>query len=473
MVFLQSAMYNKKVKIVATIGPSSNSYDMLFALAKAGVDVYRINLSHQPADEVKRLVADMRMVEKKIGRPISVMGDLAGPKIRIGKVAKGVVLANNSLVEVWHKAVEGTDKRLSVNYPTIIPQLKKGAEIFVDDGKIRMVVEQEGKERALARVVVGGPLVSFKGFYAQGLSLDNHGLTKKDREDVALMVENGVDALAISFVQDEKDVTAVRKMLPKDSSIMLIAKIETAKAIENIDKIITAADGIMVARGDLGLAVPMSEVPHLQKKLITLGLKRAKPVITATQMLESMTSNPLPTRAEVTDVANAILDGTDAVMLSGESAMGKFPVETVTMMAQIIEDAVPYVTVRKYDDEQAIGNAVSLSAGDMADQIGARLIVAFTHQGKAARRISRHRHSQIIIALSPVAETIRHLNFSYGVFPFMIQPTKGFIDMTVQAKEIATKNSVISLKKGEAFVIAAGMPFGESGTTNMILVERV
>jgi pyruvate kinase len=217
----------------------------------------------------------------------------------------------------------------------------------------------------------------------------------------------------------------------------------------------------------------MAEVPHLQKELITICLRHAKPVITATQMLESMTTNPLPTRAEVTDVANAILDGTDAVMLSGESAMGKFPVETVRMMAQIIESAVPYVKRLEFDHEQAIGNAVSANAGRLADQIGAHLVIVFTHRGRAAQRISRHRSQQAIIALTPVKETLRRLNFSWGVFPYEIQPTQDFMDMREQAKDIAEKNSVLRLHKGDPFVIAAGMPFGQSGTTNMILVERV
>ncbi len=465
-------MYDKKVKIIATIGPSSNSYHTLFELAKEGVDIYRINLSHQPHDEIARLVSDMRKVEEKIGRPLTIMGDLAGPKIRIGKVDKNVILKNNDKVEIVSKAVLGTSSRLSVNYPTIINQLKKGAEIFVDDGKIRMVVESEGKDKAIARVVVGGPLVSFKGFYAQGLSLENHGLTKKDKDDIAVMVKEGADALAVSFVQTEKDIEAVKKLLPHDRQLMLVAKIETSKAIENIEKIIAVSDGLMVARGDLGLAVPMAEVPHLQKQLIEICLKKAKPVITATQMLESMTNNPLPTRAEVTDVANAILDGTDAVMLSGETAMGKFPVETVKMMTQIITSAVPHVKRREFDHEQAVGNAVSSNVGHVADQIGARLVVAFTHRGKAASRIARHRSQQAIIALTPVQETLRRLNFSWGVFPFPIDPTKGFMDMTEQAKAIAGKNPVVRLHKGEHFVIAAGMPFGESGTTNMILVEK-
>ncbi|MEK7605506.1 MAG: pyruvate kinase [Patescibacteria group bacterium] len=466
-------MYDKKVKIVATIGPASNSFNTLLALAKEGVDVFRINLSHQPQEEIITLVKNMRAVEDRLGRPLTIMGDLAGPKIRIGKVETGTVLKNNDEVEIVQKAVVGTARKLSVNYPTIITQLKKGAEIYVDDGKIRMVVIQEGKEKAVAKVVVGGPLISYKGFYAQGLSLENHGLTKKDKDDIALMVEQGVDALAISFVQSEKDVEAVRRLLPHDSKIALIAKIETAKAIENVTKIITVSDGLMVARGDLGLAVPMAEVPHLQKRLIDLCLQHAKPVITATQMLESMTNNPLPTRAEVTDVANAILDGTDAVMLSGESAMGKFPVETVRMMAQIITSAVPHVVQREFDHEHAVGNAVSANVGHVANQINARLVVAFTHHGKSAQRISRHRSQQAIIALTPVKETLRRLNFSWGVFPFAIEPTKGFTDMTEQAKAIASNNPVIKLHKGEHFVIAAGMPFGQTGTTNMILVERV
>lgn len=466
-------MYNKKVKIVATIGPSSNSFSTLLALAKEGVDVYRINLSHQPLEEIKELVQRMRKVELKIGRPLAIMGDLAGPKIRIGKVEPGLFLKNNDVVEIVAKPVIGNKTQLSVNYPKIVAQLKKGAEIYIDDGKIRMIVVGEGKAKPLAKVVVGGPLISWKGFYAQGLSLENHGLTKKDREDIALMVELGIDALAVSFVQTEKDIEAVRKLLPDNSKIMLIAKIETALAIRNVEKIITSADGLMVARGDLGLAVPMAEVPHMQKWLINLCLKRAKPVITATQMLESMTTNPLPTRAEVTDVANAILDGTDAVMLSGETAMGKFPVETVRMMAKIISSAVPHVERREFDHEKAVGNAVSANVGRMADQIGARLVVAFTHHGKAAQRISRHRSPQAIIALTPVKETLRKLNFSWGVFPFPIEPTKGFMDMTMQARAIASKNPVIKLHKGEPFVIAAGMPFGVSGTTNMILVERV
>lgn len=463
----------KKVKIVATVGPASDSVEILTQLVEAGVNVFRINLSHAQRDQTLQIVKNIRSVEKKLRIPIAIMGDLAGPKIRIGKVESGVVLKNGDLLEVVSKTVVSNGKQVSVNYPTMIGQMKKGAEIFVDDGRIRLIVEKEGKEKAIARVIVGGPLISFKGFYAQGITLNIKIPSKKDSDDMKLMVEAGADALAVSFVQSEKDIEAVRNALPEEAKhMMLIAKIETVKAIENIEKITTHADGIMVARGDLGLAVPMAEVPHLQKRMITLCLSKSKPVITATQMLESMTNNPLPTRAEVTDVANAILDGTDAVMLSGETAMGKFPVETVKMMSEIITQAVPSVQKREYDHENAVGNAVSASVGRVADQIEARLVVAFTHRGKAAHRIARHRHSQIIFALSPVEETIRKLNFSYGVFPFLITPTKDFMEMREQAKKIVKSNNILKLEQSEPFVIAAGMPFGQTGTTNMILVER-
>jgi len=463
----------KKVKIVATIGPASDSLEVLTQLAEAGVNVFRINLSHAEREQTLSIVKSIRSIEKKLKKPLAIMGDLAGPKIRIGKVENGVVLKNGDLLDIVSKPVVSDGSKVSVNYPTMIGQMKKGAEIFVDDGRIRLTVEKEGKEKATARVIVGGPLVSFKGFYAQGITLNIKIPSKKDIDDIQLMVEAGADALAVSFVQSEKDIQAVRDVLPENAKhMMLIAKIETVKAIENIEKITTHSDGIMVARGDLGLAVPMAEVPHLQKRLITLCLSKSKPVITATQMLESMTTNPLPTRAEVTDVANAILDGTDAVMLSGETAMGKFPVETVKMMAEIIRNAVPNVIRREFDHENAVGNAVSASVGRVADQVDARVVVAFTHQGKAAHRISRHRYPQIIYALSPVPETIRKLNFSFGVFPFLITPTKDFMEMREQAKKIVRDNPIMKLDTGEAFVIAAGMPFGQTGTSNMILVER-
>jgi pyruvate kinase len=465
-------MLDKKVKIIATLGPSSNTPELIHKLAEEGVDVFRINLSHAKHDEVVRVMEDIRKTEKELKRSLTIMGDLAGPKIRIGDVVEDTVLTNGDIVKIVSETVRGSHHTVSVNYPDIIRQLKKGAAVYIDDGRLQLEVIKEGKNEAEARVIVGGSLKPNKGFYAEGISLHLDGLSKKDQEDVRLMIEHQVDALAISFVQTGKDVQSVRDSLPKKSHIMLIAKIETAKSIENIDEIIAASDGVMVARGDLGLAVPIAEVPHLQKRLITLCLKASKPVITATQMLESMHHNPIPTRAEVTDVANAILDGTDAVMLSGETATGEFPIETVRTMVKIIRKAIPHVTSRFFNDEHPISNAVAGVVGEVADQIGSKVIVAFTQSGSNARRISRHRHHQLILAPSPVPETIRKLNFSWGVVPVLINQTVDFKNMRDQAREIIKDNPVISLEKDEPFVIVAGLPFGESGSTNMIFVEK-
>jgi len=466
-------MKDKKVKMVATIGPSTDSPELILLLAEEGVDIFRINLSHSQKDWVLSVIDAIRSAEKKLKKPLAVMGDLAGPKIRIGDVVEGLMLKNDDEIEIVSGEVVGTHKKLAINYPTVIKQLERGAEIYIDDGRIKLEVREKTHEGVVAKVLVGGEVKPRKGFYAQGISLDLDDLSDKDKHDLHMMHEAGADAIAISFVQSAEDVERVRNYLPKGCPIMLVTKIETAKAIENIDEIIDASDAIMIARGDLGLAVPMQEVPYLQKKLIMKSLEKAKPVITATQMLESMSHNPLPTRAEVTDVANAILDGTDAVMLSGETATGEFPIETVRMMARIIRSSAPHVERREYFHEHAISNAVTASIGRIADQIDAKLIVAFTEKGTTARRISRNRHPETIIALSPELSAVRKLNFSWGVYPYLIERTKHFEHMREQGKEIARRNDMQPLQKGEPFVIAAGMPFGQAGTTNMIFIERV
>lgn len=466
-------MIPKKVKIVATLGPASDNAETVFRMAEAGVNVFRINLSHATQEEIINRITWARNAEKKIGKPIAVMGDLAGPKIRIGEMEDGVIIEKDQKIVITYNKVVGNKEKFSLNYPSIIPQLRKGAEVFIDDGKLKLEVVEEGNKEVIAKVLVGGLLKPRKGFNAQGISLASKGLSDKDKHDLQFVIEKGADAIAISFVQSEKDVRLVRELLPKKANIMLVAKIETMRGMEEIEKIITAADAIMVARGDLGLAIPMEEIPHLQKRIIDMCLMRAKPVITATQMLESMTTNPIPTRAEVTDVANAILDGTDAVMLSGESAAGEFPVETVEMMARIIRRTTAHVEHRVYkDDADNVPHAVSSAAGLIADEIKARIIVAFTESGKTARRIARHRHSQIVLALTPDQSSWRQLNFTAGVYSFQIDPVEDFDNLMKVAKQIVRKNPVISLEKGEPFVIVAGMPFRRSGTTNLIYVEN-
>lgn len=466
-------MKDKKVKIVATIGPASDTPETIHALAEAGVDIFRINLSHSSREWVSPVVDAIRTAEKKLKRPLTIMGDLAGPKIRLGDVIEGLVLNNDDKIEIVSQEVMGTHLKLSINYPDIIKQLKNGAEIYIDDGRVKLEVKEKTKDGVMAKVLVGGDIKPRKGFYAQGISLNLNDLSEKDKRDLAMMHELGADAMAISFVQTPEDIERVRSYMPKDCPMLLVAKIETAKAIENIDAIIDVTDSVMIARGDLGLAVPIQEVPYLQKQLIAKCLEKAKPVITATQMLESMTHNPLPTRAEVTDVANAIIDGTDAVMLSGETAAGEFPVETVKMMARIIRSSLPHITTREFIHEQAVSTAVSSSVGRIADQIKTKLIIAFTEKGVTARRISRHRHPETIIALSPDMGAVRRMNFSWGVYPHLIDRTKDFNHMREQGKEYARKNDIQPLEAGEPFVIAAGMPFGQAGSTNMIFIEKV
>lgn len=463
----------KPVKIVATTGPASDSYETVFELAKAGVDVFRINLSHATLEEITNRFTWIRKAEKELDKPLAIMGDLAGPKIRIESIVEGAEIKKGDLVTIYREHIEGNSKQFSLNFPDILEKIEPGAEIYVDDGAIKLRAEKKVKKGLEARVIVGGPLISRKGFLAEGIALSKTGISEKDRASIKLMVEKEVDALAISFVQSVEDVIEIKSLLPKDSQIMIVAKIETAGGVENAESILEEADALLVARGDMGLAVPMAKVPHIQKSLINLCLRKAKPVITATQMLESMVSRSIPTRAEVTDVANAILDGTDCVMLSAETARGEFPVETVETMSNIIKEASKYRDSISFHEDNATSNAVGESAGAIADQIGSDLIIAFTESGRCARNISRHRHKEAIIAASPNLVTIRQMNFTWGVYPMQIKPTKDFEDFRKQAKQIASSNCVQNLDKGESFIVVAGMPFGKAGSTNMIFVEKV
>ena len=464
----------KKVKIVATLGPASDTPEMTLKLAEAGVDVFRLNLSHRvDRKETENSVNNIRAVEKKLGRPLTILGDLAGPKIRIGTVKEEVTLKAGHKIKVTSKKVEGDENIISLNFPEILKNLKKGSEIYIGDGAIILKTEKIVSDGVVARVTVGGVLKSRKGFAAQGLTVSNFVLTEKDKKDIAMAVELGVDAIGISFVQTRKDVEAVAKLLPKNNPPALIAKIETRAGVENAEDILNVANGLMVARGDLGLAVPMPELPGIQKNLIDLSLRKSKPVITATHMLESMRFNSMPTRAEVSDVTTAVLDGSDAVMLSAETAMGEFPEEAVKMMADIAQTASEHLSPREFTEPGTVTNAVSSSVVKIADQVGARLIIALTESGWTARSIVRHRPSQPVIALSPNDRTIHRLNFSFGVFAQRVPIIKDTDELIEIARKVAINNPVVKLKKGEYFVISAGVPFGQSGSTNLALVQKV
>lgn len=463
----------KPVKIVATIGPASHSEGDIRELARAGVNVFRINFSHATLEEAAERVNWIRQAEKELNMPLAIMGDLPGPKIRISDMKANTILEKGQKFLIRKDITVGDKDGCGLNHASIVDILEPGAEVFIDDGTIKLVIDKKEGDTIVTTVLVGGLLKPKKGFSAEGISLSSAGLGEKDKQAIKSMIEHNADALAVSFVQTEKDILAVRKLLPQGSKIMLIAKIETANGVENAEKILEYSDGLMVARGDLGLAVPIAQVPHIQKQLIDLCVRKAKPVITATQMLESMISKPLPTRAEVTDVANAILDRTDAVMLSAETAEGKFPVETVETMVKIIQEAVKHLQSYEYKEEETPDNSISSAVGRVADQVKAKLIVAFTQSGVTARRISRHRHQQAIIAVCSDPTIIRGLNFSWGVYPHLIRPTQGFDDMLGQAAEIAKSNHIEKLNKDDLYVIAAGIPFGRSGSTNMVLVEKV
>lgn len=463
----------KKVKIVATLGPASDSPEVIKHLMEEGVNVFRLNLSHRRGEEFVPIVKRIRDAEKKTGHQVAIMADLGGPKIRIGTVKPGVHLAPGDTIEVVHEQVEGDARRISLNYPSIIDNLAPGAEIYIGDGLLKFEVEKKTTHGVMARVIVGGELMPKKGFSAQGLVLDQFEFSEKDRQDIKALLKEGVDAFAVSFVQTAEDVKKVIHLLPKTHRPMVIAKIETLAGIHNIESILDVADGMMVARGDLGFAIPLQDLPHIQKNLISIALRHAKPVITATQMLESMMGSHLPTRAEVTDVANAILDGTDAVMLSGETAMGKYPVECVKMMSKIIRATENHVDHRHFAQlSDILTDAVSDSAVTIADKVGAKLLMVHTQSGATACRISRHRHHQPILALSPDERTVRRLCFSWGVSSMHIPVTRDFDHLIEEAKKNARKNAVHDVKKGEPYIISAGVPFGKPGTTNMIFVQK-
>ncbi|HUQ84951.1 MAG TPA: pyruvate kinase [Candidatus Limnocylindrales bacterium] len=334
---------NKQIKIVATLGPASHSEEMILEFAKASVDIYRINLSHATISEIAERVEWIRGAQKKQKKHLEILGDLPGAKIRIGDMLPNVVLEQGQKFKISKELKSGDQNGCGINHPEILDSIVPGAEVFIDDGNIKLVVIQNSPKFVETVVRSGGPLKSRKGFSAVGISLGHLEVSAMDKNAILIMIGHGVDMIAVSFVETEKDIMEVKKLLPKNSKIKIIAKIETIQGVKNAKKILEVSDGLMIARGDLGLAVPLVQVPHIQKELIKLCNQKGKFVITATQMLESMIVKSMPTRAEVSDVANAVLDGTDAVMLSGESAEGNYPLETVEMMKGIIDEALKHV----------------------------------------------------------------------------------------------------------------------------------
>ncbi len=469
----------KKTKIVATIGPATEDKKIMEKMALAGMDVIRLNFSHDTREAHQKRLNNARLISKKIKKPVAVLQDFCGPKIRIGDFENdGIVLKSGQTFIITTEKCVGNEKMVSVNYKNLHKELKKGAVILLNDGKNELKVEKISSRNIYCKVIIGGEIKGRRGVNLPGSYLKISSLTEKDKEDLKFGVKNHVEYMAISFVRTPDDILELRYILKKAKAenIKIIAKIETQEAIENLDAILDVADGAMVARGDLAVEVSAERVPILQKIIIRKCNDAGKPVITATQMLESMIKNPLPTRAEANDVANAILDGTDAVMLSEETALGSYPIKAVEMMARIArhtEENLNYEEILKHKHllSKTVNDSISYAVVTAAHNVGAKVIVALTESGATARIISRYKPKQQILALTPNEKTFNQLALSFSCRPKLIKDFKDISEVVGVAKDIVLKNNMA--KRGDKIVIGAGIPFGKTGGTNLVMVQEV
>ncbi len=471
----------KRTKIVATIGPASSSPQMLEALIRAGMNVARVNFSHGDHAEQQAKIANIRAAALKTNTPIGLLQDLCGPKVRIGDFVDGsITLEPGQTFTLSTAHCEGTNEKVFIDYPHLHKEVKKGDVILLDDGRRKLVVVSVRDENVITKVVVGGTIKGRRGVNAPGAFSKISAITAKDKKDLAFGLAQDFDFVALSFVRSANDIRTLRKLIartkPQDPP-KIIAKIETPEAVAAIDDIIAEADGIMVARGDLAVEVGPERVPFIQKQIIRACVTAGKPVITATQMLESMVHSPVPTRAEVADVANAILDGTDAVMLSEESALGKFPVEAVSMMAHIAYETENHISYRdlfkhfgprdQYETADALGRAVA----ETAVRLKARAIVALSESGYTGRMIARHRPVQPIIVFTPHERTARRLALSFACHPFTVDSFDDLLTVVAESKKTLLKEKLA--QKGDTVILMAGIPFGRTGTTNTMMVQTV
>lgn len=467
----------KKTKIVCTIGPATESKEKLRELMDAGMNVMRLNFSHGDFAEHQKRVDNIRELIAESGRTIAILQDLCGPKIRIGTFKdKTIMLHEGQTFTLTTDKVEGDETRVHVNYAELPREVKPGSIIMLQDGTKKLEVTEVKGNDVITKVIIGGRLANNKGVNVPGANLSVSSLTEKDRKDVEFGIKNKVDFVALSFVRRAKDIDELRAILDKaGSNAQIVAKIETPEALDDIDNIIARADAIMVARGDLAIEIPTEEVPLAQKLLINKCNAVGKPVITATQMLESMIKNPVPTRAEVSDIANAIIDGTDAIMLSEETTLGDFPVEAVKVMTKVAMrlEAEVYTrdTIAEYAESHGVTDVVSQSAVRAAHNIGAKLIVALTRSGRTARMIARYRPAEPILALSDEDENVHKLALVFGCWPLLIKTCKSTDEIMECVRKVALERKLAS--PGDRVIIAAGMPFGTATETNFILVETL
>jgi pyruvate kinase len=448
---------------------------MLEALMRAGMNVARLNFSHGDYAFHRRIIRKLRQLERKLGQSVAILQDLPGPKIRIGAIAGDHVrLQNRRPFVLTTRKVLGSELAVSVNFAGLTRAVKKGDPILLGDGEIELEALQVGRQEVKCRIVVGGVLGSHKGIHFPQSSLNIRALTARDQQDLAFGIAQKVDMIALSFVRTSEDILYARREIKKrGSSVPIIAKIEKHEALDHLDAILENVDGIMVARGDLGLEIAQERIPTVQKMMIRKANHLGKPVITATQMLRSMVWNPRPTRAEVTDIANAILDGTDALMLSEETAAGDYPLETVKIMAQVAEETERILEPRQLFAglKRTVPEAISHSAVSLARDLQVKAFLIPTTSGSTARLIARYRPQQPIIAVSPNPQTVKLLCLVWGVTAIPIRGFKSTDEMVRLLQKKALDSGVV--KRKDLVAITAGLPLHQAGTTNMITVERI
>ncbi|MEL6778699.1 MAG: pyruvate kinase [Cyanobacteria bacterium J06597_16] len=469
----------RRTKIVATIGPATQKPDVLRALIEAGATTLRLNFSHGDIDGHKRNIKLIRQLSFELNQHVGILQDLQGPKIRLGKFEGGSIrLAKGDRFILTSRQIPGTQTESSVTYEPLVEEVPNGATILLDDGKVEMKVvgKDMAKHNLQCEVVVGGKLSNSKGVNFPGVYLSIKALTDKDKKDLLFGLGQGVDWVALSFVRNPQDVLEIKEIIQNNTKrrVPVIVKIEKHEAIEQMDAILSLSDGVMVARGDLGVELPAEDVPVLQKRLISTANRLGIPVITATQMLDSMVDSPRPTRAEVSDVANAIFDGTDAVMLSNETAVGEFPVEAVATMARIArrteKEQLKRVT-EGFSKSHTIPNAISQAVGQISSQLRAAAIMTLTRTGATARNVSKFRPKAPILAITPMVDVSRQLQLVWGVNPLLVMDS-GSTGQTFQAAMNVAQEKQL-LHDGDLVVMTAGTLQGVSGSTDLIKVEMV
>ncbi len=462
-----------RTKIVCTLGPATATPEAIGALMDAGLDVARINFSHGTHDQHAARIQTIRLEAAKRGRPIAILGDLQGPRIRIGDLDEAIIAEAGQDFTLCHEELCGAGE-IPVTYEALADDVHAGDRILVDDGLIELVVMDVKAPRVFARVVYGGPIKSHKGLNLPGVDVSAPSITEKDKADGAFAIANHVDYLALSFVRRAEDITTLRAMLPR--GMLIVAKIEKDTAIAHIESILAASDAVMVARGDLGVELPFEEVPLVQKRIIRLANQMGRPVITATQMLESMIQNPRPTRAEASDVANAILDGTDAVMLSAETAMGAYPKLAVQAMRRIITELEQHPAPKREDRRlgatvASTEETIAAATATAVRMLGAPLVIVFTKSGSSARIVASQRPGVPIMVLTDIERTYQQLALVWGVIPVLGPHCETYGEMYNEAHKAVVERRLAS--PGDRVVVTAGVPFDVPGSTNLMKVEVV